>query len=289
MAIDSLQNKIRRGKCPLIVDLSLFPEQLPPQYRSLPAEEGYSAFCKELMNSLKGVVPAVRFHAGCAALLGFDGMRVLSELLKKASALGFYVLMDLPMDDPAAAPYAASRILDNDSLFPCDGIVISAYPGTDLAKPFLQLCKEGKKDLFVQVRTGNKSASELQDLLSGSRHVYMAAADYVNRYAVDLVGKSGYSQAAISAAAASAESLKTLRAKYPKLFILVEGLDRSGGNAKNASYAFDKLGHGAICCVGTSVTCAWAGEDDKTGEFAELAVANVQRHQKNLTRYVTIL
>lgn len=289
MAVDSLQNKIRRGKCPLMVDLSLFPEQLPPQFQELLPEKAYGAFCAELMTALKGIVPALRFQFASAALLGKNGLDVLSELMKKASAMGFYVLLEVPISNPTSAAFAAARFWGNESVYPCDGVQLPAYPGTDLVKAFLPYCKEGKKDLFIQVRTCNKSASELQDLLTGSRQVHVAAADYVNRYAAELTGKSGFSQAAVCASATSADSLRTLRSKYPRLFLLVDGMDCSGGNAKNASFAFDKLGHGAILCVGDSVTGAWSSAENGAGEFAFLAVAAVQRHQKNLSRYVTIL
>ena len=97
--------------------------------------------------------------------------------------------------------------------WPCDGLIISGYAGSDVIKPFLSHCREGKKNLFVVTRTANKSAPELQDLLSGGRLVHAVAADHVNRYGADTVGKFGYSRVGVLAAAGAAQGLKDGRGK----------------------------------------------------------------------------
>ena len=117
----------------------------------------------------------------------------------------------------------------------------------------------------------------------------MAAADYVNRFGADTVGKYGYSRVGIAASATAGDSVKMLRAKYPQLFIIVDGLDATGANAKNASYAFNNLGHGAIGCVGNSVTCAWSNPEFQGMDFVQAAVASAQRHQRKIDRYISIL
>lgn len=292
MAVDSLQTKIRKGKNAVMLDLAILPESMPAY---LLAESGdmlsaYGAFVRKLMISLKGTVTALRFSHGFMSLLGTTGLELMAELMKEASSMGYYVLMDAPeLFSADMAAFAADSILGKGSRYACDGVIISAYLGSDILKPFLPYCKDAKKDVFVMVRSGNKSASELQDLLTGSRQVNAAAADYVNRYSADTVGKSGYSRVGIAAAAGSADSLRNLRAKYPKLFILVDGLDYPGANLKNASYAFDKLGHGAMVCAGTSITCAWKKAETDGADFAEQALAAAERIQKNLNRYITIL
>jgi len=78
-----------------------------------------------------------------------------------------------------------------------------------------------------------------------------------------------------------------LRSKYPEMFLLVDGYDYSGANAKNCSFAFDRLGHGAIVCAGSSIIGAWKEETEADPLAA--AVSAVERMKKNLTRYVTIL
>ena len=262
--------------------------ELPPQFGR--DARGYGAFCRELLTGLKGIVPAVRVSFASFALLGAEGMAELTETLKTASELGFYVAMDAPeILSPAAAKMTAEGIWGEGSAFPCDGLVISGYPGSDVIKPFLLSCKEGKKDIFVVTRTANKSAPELQDLLAGSRLVHTVAADHVNRYGSETAGKFGYTRVGILAAASSAESLRTLRAKYPKLFLLLDGYDYPNSNAKNCSFAFDKFGHGAVACCGASITAAWKQAESDGSDFVEHAAAAADRMKKNLTRYVTIL
>ena len=139
------------------------------------------------------------------------------------------------------------------------------------------------------LRSANKSASEIQDLLTGSRLVYTAAADITKRLGEPLLGRCGYSRIAGVGPATSPDALLTLRNKYPNIFLLVDGCDYSGANAKNCALAFDKLGHGAIACAGDSVVAAWREADTYQIDAIALAIQAAERLKKNLNRYVTIL
>ena len=103
------------------------------------------------------------------------------------------------------------------------------------------------------------------------------------------MGKAAYSRLAVMAGANSADSLRQLRMKYPKLFLLVDDLDYPGCNAKNCSHAFDQFGYGAVCCSGTSITMAWKNAKTDGIDFAAQALAAAERMKTNLTRYTTIL
>ena len=288
MSVDILQEKIRKTKNPSMLELNLCPDELPPQFSR--DAMGYGSFCRELLAGLKGVVPSVRVSFSSFALLGAAGLDQLTEVLKCAKELGYYVAMDAPeLLSPKAASLTAQAVFGDNSQFVCDGLVISGYAGSDVIKPFLPYCKDGKKDIFVVARTANKSAPEIQDLLAGGRIVHAAAADHVNRYGADTAGKFGYTRVGILAAASSAESLRSLRAKYPKLFFLLDGYDYPNANAKNCSYAFDKFGHGAAACASASITCAWTQSEGDGNDFVTHAAAAAERMKKNLTRYVTIL
>lgn len=292
MSVDVLQEKIRKKKNALLVDLTAAPSELPPHLlmQSENPAEAYARFCSELMTGLKELVPAVRFSFGAFALLGSDGMEALQRLLKEAAGQGYYVLLDAPeMHTPAMAQVTADALFGKDSVFPCDGIVLPFYAGSDMLKPFLPYCAEGRKDVFCVVRNANKSASELQDLLTGSRLVHLAAADRVARYSETSIGKSKYSRVALLAAASAAESLRSLRSKYPALFLLVDGLDYPSANMKNASLAFDKLGHGAVVCAGSVVISAWKQAESDGTDYVSAAAESAERLKKNLSRYVSIL
>lgn len=288
MSVDILQEKIRKMKNPSMLELALPLSDLPPQFA--PNAEGYGAFCRCMLEGLKDSVPSVRVSFAAFALLGAEGLTALQETVKAASDLGYYVALDAPeIASPMMAKVMAEALLGEDSAYPCDGLIISGYAGSDIIKPFLPYTKKGKKDIFVITRTANKSAPELQDLLTGTRIVHAAAADHVNRYGADTEGKHGYTRVGILAAASSAESLRSLRAKYPKLFFLLDGFDYPNANARNCSFAFDKFGHGAVACGGTAITCAWKKEESDGTDYLIHAQAAAERMRKNLTRYITIL
>ena len=286
MSIDTLQEKIRKTKNPTMLEICPTFEELPERFEHTAA--GCAAYARELLTALKDIVPAVRVSFGGFALLGAAGMDALTEVLSFAKKQGYYVALEAPeLLSVRSAAMTAETLLGKESQFTCDGLIIGGYLGSDVIKPFLSYCKEGKKDIFVVARTANKSAPELQDLLSGGRLVHMAAADHVNRYGGDTVGKSGYTRVGILAAASAASSLKDLRSKYPKLFMLLDGADYPNANAKNCANAFDKFGHGAVAVVGSSVTAAWKQEEN--ADEMEAAVAAANRMKKNLNRYITIL
>lgn len=284
MSIDKLQNQIRKLKNPSMVMFSLDKEQVPPAYLDRESDwmKAYCAYVSDLLAELKDVVPGVRFNFGTFALMGTEGMDTLSELLNHSKEQGLYVLLDAPACyTPKDAELTANALFAN---WRFDGLVLSCYLGGDGIRPFLD--QLGQKALFVATRTGNKSAPELQDLLTGSRLVHMAAADMVKRLGESRMGKCGYSQLACLGPATSAESLRTLRSKNPAMFLLIDGFDYSGANAKNCSLAFDSLGHGAVACAGSSIVAAWTEE---TGDPIALAMEAAERMKKNLTRYIAIL
>lgn len=282
MSVDILQEKIRKTKNPSVLELNLSVSDLPPQC------EDYGDFCRQLLAGLKGIVPAVRFSFSAFALNA--SLDVLKQTMAYAAEQGYYVLLDAPeILSPASAKMTAEAILGEGSAYCCDGLVISGYLGSDVIKPFLPYCKKQGKDIFVVARTANKSAPELQDLLSGTRLVHAAAADHVNRYGAETAGKSGYTRVGILAAASAAESLRSLRSKYPKLFFLLDGYDYPNANAKNCSFAFDKYGHGAAACSGTGITCAWKQAESDGADWMDQAKSAAERMKKNLTRYVTVL
>lgn len=292
MSIDILQDRIRKTKNPSMIDLALGTTDLPSHLlaeESSPAD-AYGRFCRELLTELKNLVPAVRVSFTAFALMGGEGINELTDVLYFAKSAGYYVALEAPyLISPMMATAAAEAIWGDDSRYPCDGLIISGYPGSDVIKPFLPYVKEKNKDLFAVVRTSNKSAPEIQDLLTGSRLVHIAAADFLNRFGGDLTGRSGYARVSVMAGASSPESLRLLRSKYPRLFLMLDDMDYSCCNAKICGNAFDKFGHGAVVCAGPTVTTAWKAEDQASENYLSTARAAAERMKKNLTRYVTIL
>ena len=98
MAIDKLQEKIRKMKNPSMVDFSVELSAVPPHIleKEGSAIYAYEYFCMELMDALKGIVPSVRFGIGHFALMGPEGLLLLQRLTARAKELEFYVLLDGP-------------------------------------------------------------------------------------------------------------------------------------------------------------------------------------------------
>jgi orotidine-5'-phosphate decarboxylase len=283
MAIDLLQDKIRKLKNPTIIDFTMKQEHIPPHI--LEEEENlcaaYARFCRELMQALKELVPAVRFSFTALALQD-GGVSCLKQLMQEAKELGYYVVLDAP---EILTPWNADIVAESVGVLACDAVVISPYIGTDAMKSLVTACGDCDKELFAVVRSANKTASELQDLLTGTRHVYDASAELVNRYCTRF-GKYGYASVAAVVSAGAPDSLRNFRGKYNRMFLLVDGLDYPSGNAKNCSFAFDRFGYGAVVCAGASVTCAWK---EAECDHVTAAVQAAERVKKNLTRYFTVL
>ena len=65
------------------------------------------------------------------------------------------------------------------------------------------------------------------------------------------------------------------------------GYGAQGGVAKHASYAFDRLGHGAAVCASRSILGAWREQGGT--DYPEAALAAVDKMKKQLEGYVTVL
>lgn len=292
MSIDALQERIRKTKSPIMLELAASPSDLPRHIlrQSSSEADAYGTVCRELLDSLKDSVPAVRVSFSSFALLGAEGLNQLANVLAYAKTLGYYVALDAPEILGVRAAERAAQVLFSDgSPFPCDGLILSSFLGSDCIKPFLPGCRSAQKDVFVAIRTANRSAPELQDLLAGGRLVHIAAADLVNRCAEGMSGKYGYSPVGAMSAANAPDSLRSLRAKYARLFLLVDGYSAVGANAKNCAYAFDKFGHGAVVCGGGAILRAWQADTSDGSDYLQQAQLYVERMKKNLLRYITIL
>ena len=287
MSVDILQEKIRKTKSPILLDLSVCADQIPGYIREGKTQpEALYTFCQQLLQGMKGKVAGVRFAFDQWALLG--RLELLAELSNLANELGYYVLFDGPSVLTPWAAQRATELLEENSDYYCDGLILCPYIGSDAMKPFVPYCKQGKT-VFFAVRTANKSASELQDILAGSRLVHIAAADHVKRMGDAITGKFGYSQMGILTAATNPSAVSGLRTKFKNTFLLVDGLDYPGGNGKNCSYGFDKFGHGCVLSVGPAITAAWTGEGLAPENFVLYAQQAADRIRNNMTRYVTIL
>ena len=308
MSIDALQTRIRRTKNPSMIGLDPTIELLPPhllaeayaeQGQTLEAvAQAYQVFCEGILEELADLVPAVKFQSYCFEALGAAGVAVMQDLMKKATDMGLYVLLDANYGSVghisqlyAASVFGGLRTADGNCLTPycCDGVSVSGYLGSDGVKPFLPYCKEQGKNLFLYVKTSNKSSREVQDLVSGDRLVYSAMADLAMRWSTGLFGKCDYSQIVAVAGATFPGILRTLRQKYPQLFLMVPGYGAQGGTAKQVSEAFDRFGHGAIVSASRSIIGAWQKAGTDGTDWAVQARIAAEKMRQDISKYVTVM
>ena len=306
MAVDVLQAKIRKLKnptmvciCPTIRDLPLhIKEDARHQYGQTlkAAAEAYRQFSFGILDALKDTVPAVSIVSGAFSALGADGVAVMQEVLQYAAELGYYVLLDLmradlgnTAEDLAQACFGSIQVGEQSfTPYACDGVLMSGFLGSDAVRPFAEFCHEGK-NVFIIARSSNKSAREVQDLLSGDRVVYQVMADLAMRWSTGLFGANGYSEIGISAGATNRQVLETLRRKYDRLFFLVPGYGAQGAGAKDAQYAFDRMGHGAAILAGRSILYAYQKQDSDGKDYQQAALAAAEKMKKQILSYITVM
>ena len=282
MSMDVLKNKIRKLRNPSALTIAPTLDTLPPAYGGV---SGMGEYCRKSLEALKGVLPAVKVSFSHFSLLGAEGLQELQSVLDAAKKLGFYVILDWQRQEDEVSAKAAAKLLLSDELWKCDAVVLSAYPGSASVKPYIQEANAEKKDVFVVLKTAGKSGSELQDLQTGGRTVYTAGADLLAKWGDPAVERCGYSRVAAVGNASHMASLKVLREKYPRLFLLVDGLEAGNANARNASFAFDRMGYGALVC--SNLLTAWI--ENPENDPVEEVVNAAQKMKRNISTYVTVL
>ena len=282
MSMDVLKNKIRKLRNPAALTIAPTLDTLPPAYAGV---SGMGEYCRKVLEALKGVLPAVKVSFSHFALLGTEGLTELRSVLDTAGKLGYYVILDWQRQEDEVSAKAAAKLLLSGERWPCDAVVLSCYPGSASVKPYIQEAGAEKKDVFVVLKTAGKSGSELQDLQTGGRTVYTAGADLLGKLGDQSMERCGYSRVAAVGNASHMASLKVLREKYPRLFLLVDGLEAGNANARNASFAFDRMGYGALVC--SNLLTAWIEnpENDPVEEVVNAAL----KMKRNIAAYVTVL
>lgn len=306
MSVDVLQQKIRKRKAPIMVCLCPYYDQIPSFLREQAREEfgdtlaaaaeSCRAFCFGVLDALEGVVPAVSVETACFLTFGADGIAAMQKVLAYAKEKDYYVLLDAMRCDigPNAEVLAEScfgsvKVGEQAfTPFACDGILLSSYLGSDAAKPFTRFCAEGK-NVFLLSHSSNKSAREVQDLLSGDRVVYQVVADLAMRWSTDLFGRNGYSEIGLAVGANNVPVLKNLRARYDRLFFLVPGFGAQGAGAKDVQYAFDRMGHGAVVMAGRSILYAYLKHETDEREYAQAARSAAEKMREQILGYITVI
>ena len=136
---------------------------------------------------------------------------------------------------------------------------MNPYLGSDGVNPFIDVCKEEKKGIFVLVKTSNPSSGEFQDRLIDGRPLYELVGEKVAEWGSQCMGDD-YSYVGCVVGATYPEMGKILRKIMPKTYILVPGYGAQGGKASDLAPYFNKDGLGAIVNSSRGIICAYKQE-----------------------------
>ncbi len=140
-----------------------------------------------------------------------------------------------------------------------DFVTVNPYLGSDGINPFIDVCKEEKKGLFILVKTSNPSSGEFQDLLVDGRPLYELVGEKVAQWGEDCMGDE-YSYIGAVVGATYPEMGKVLRKIMPKSYILVPAYGAQGGRGKDLVHFFNEDGLGAIVNSSRGIITAYKQE-----------------------------
>ena len=293
--IVELQNPTVAGLDP---KLSFLPEYLREEsYQKYGktlegAADALLAFNKGLIDALCDIVPAVKPQAAYYEMLGWQGVRTLTETIAYAKEKGMFVITDGKRNDIGATmqAYAAAHLGMTEiegtqvEAFGADALTVNGYLGSDGIKPLLEVCKAGDKGVFVLVKTSNPSSGELQDReLSDGKTIYRAMGDRCEDWGEELPGKYGYSGVGAVVGATYPAQLGELRKALPHTFFLVPGYGAQGGGADDVAPAFDANGLGAVVNSSRGIMCAWQKENCAPEDYAQAARREAIRMRDEIT------
>ncbi len=304
MSVDLLVKKIKEKGNPSVAGLDPKVEYVPMFIREKAykeygkslrgAAEAIWEYNKGLIDALCDVVPAVKPQSAFYEMYGLPGEEVLHRTIAYAKEKGLYVILDVKRNDIGSTAEAYSKAylgtvdIDGEECEPCgvDCVTVNAYLGTDGVKPFIDDCKKYDKAIFALAKTSNPSSGELQDLMSGDKHIYEKMAEMIDKWNADTIGKSGYGAVGAVVGATYPEQAEVLRKLMTKSYFLVPGYGAQGGGAMGVKPCFNDDGLGAIVNSSRGIICAYKKGDWKEEQFAEAARAEAIRMREDLVSVI---
>jgi len=252
---DELSAAVRRTAAPIVVGLDprceQLPEELAPDDPSDHAQQAqaYERFCREVIDIVAPLVPAVKPQAAFFEACGPAGMMALGQVMDYARQQGLLVILDGKRNDigSTAEAYAHGYLgREEQSAWQADALTVSPYLGADGLEPFINVAAERGAGLFVLVKTSNPGSGMLQDQQVDGQPLYRRVAAYVEVQSKSTCGERGYGIVGAVAGATYPEQLVELRSAMPHTWFLVPGFGSQGGTARDVAGAFDQIGYGAI-------------------------------------------
>lgn len=290
--INKLVENIKKTGAPIVVGLDPMLSYIPAhiQKRAFDelgetlegAAEAIWQFNKEIVDKTYDLIPAVKPQIAMYEQFGIPGLAAFKKTVDYCKEKGLVVIGDIKRGDigSTSAAYAAGHIgkvqVGSRTYAPFDEdfVTVNPYLGSDGVKPFVEICKEEKKGLFILVKTSNPSSGEFQDRLIDGRPLYELVGEKVREWGEDCMGDE-YSYIGAVVGATYPEMGKVLRKIMPKSFILVPGYGAQGGKGKDLVHFFNEDGLGAIVNSSRGIIAAYRQE--KYASFGEEAFADASR------------
>ena len=297
--INKLIQGIQRTGAPIVVGLDPTLKFVPGHLKEKAfaeygetlkgASEAVWLFNKEIIDNIYDLIPAVKPQIAMYEQFGIEGLLVFQKTVDYCKEKGLVVIGDVKRGDigSTSEAYAVGHLGKVQvgsklcSGFNEDFVTVNPYLGSDGVVPFIKVCKEEKKGIFVLVKTSNPSSGEIQDRMireqSGERPLYEIVGEKVAEWGADCMGDS-YSYVGAVVGATYPEQGKVLRKIMPKAFILVPGYGAQGGKGADLVHFFNEDGLGAIVNSSRGIIAAYQqAEYAKYGEkdFAKASRAAV--------------
>ncbi len=294
--IDKLVEMIKKTHAPIVVGLDPMMNYIPEHIQKKAfaefgetlegAAEAIWQFNKEIVDCTYDLIPAVKPQIAMYEQFGIPGLKAFQKTVDYCHQKDLVVIGDIKRGDigSTSAAYAAGHIgtvkVGSKEYVPFgeDFVTVNPYLGTDGVRPFIDVCKEQKKGLFILVKTSNPSSGEFQDRLIDGRPLYELVGEKVAEWGKDCMGES-YSYIGAVVGATYPEMGRILRKIMPKSFILVPGYGAQGGKGSDLVHFFNEDGLGAIVNSSRGIIAAYKQEEyAQFGEehFAEASRAAVK-------------
>ena len=283
--INKLVSEIKKKNAPVVVGLdptmAMIPEHIQKKAFSMYGEtlegaaEAIWEFNKAIVDATYDLIPAVKPQIAMYEAFGVPGVLAFKNTVDYCREKGLVVIGDVKRGDigSTSAAYAQGH-LGKVSVgskyyygFDEDFATVNPYLGTDGIKPFVDVCREEKKGIFVLVKTSNPSSGEFQDRqvisdTGAGRPLYELVGEMVDKWGAECMGDS-YSYVGAVVGATYPEMGRVLRKIMPKAYILVPGYGAQGGKASDLKPYFNEDGLGAIVNSSRGIIAAWKNDKYK--------------------------
>ena len=282
--INQLTAKIRKTGAPIVVGLDPMLKFVPEHIKEKAfkefgetlegAAEAIFQFNKGIVDAVCDLIPAVKPQIAMYEQFGIPGLSAFAKTVAYCKEKGLIVIGDIKRGDigSTSSAYATGHLgkvtIGSKSYygFDEDFVTVNPYLGSDGVKPFIDVCKEEKKGIFVLVKTSNPSSGEFQDRIIDGKPLYEHVGKMVDEWGRELMGDA-YSYVGAVVGATYPEMGKILRDIMPKAYILVPGYGAQGGKGRDLVHFFNKDGLGAIVNSSRGIIAAYQNDayKDKFG------------------------